>query len=343
MIDSQIVSFFTEAIKKCEGDITMLGTKVPIPSFSESVLDELCTNVINQLKVLPSLLTIDNDVVIVGDIYGNFHNLAQILTKFGFPPSTRYIFLGNYVDYGNYSLEVATLLLSLASVYPDYVFLLKGESESFGLQVYQGFYEEVMSKYGNPSLWTKYMNVFEYLPVAALIQNSILCSQLGILERYDSIGHIAVQMRPLRIPKLADAFDQATSQMKNAFDDEVAGQIADKYDAGFIVSGSCPVGESIAGYADGRIYTISACESGAEITVLPITIGEENDFASFESIEPPKRDEVQFELKEVKNINKKQIPIFIPKTTSTRLLDKKITPQKNRKITETKSIQIIVQ
>ncbi|OHT06485.1 Ser/Thr protein phosphatase [Tritrichomonas foetus] len=343
MIPSQISVIYSDVISQCNGDISNLGTVVPIPCFTESILDELCVIAINHLKVLPSLLLIDNDLVIVGDIYGNLHNLLHILMKFGFPPSTRYLFLGNYVDYGNYSLEVATLLLSLSCAYPDHVFLLKGESESFGLQVYQGFYQEVVSQFGNPQLWSKFINVFEYLPVATLIQQSILCAQMGILERYSSIGEISVQMRPLRIPKLADAFTVATSQMKNVFSEDSANEIADKYNTGFIVSGSCPVGESIAGYADGRIYAISACESAAEITVLPIFIGHENDFSSFESIEACKREDSKFSMKEVVTNARKKISIVIPKTISSSLLNKKITPQRFRKVSENKSMQMIVQ
>ncbi|OHT10617.1 Ser/Thr protein phosphatase [Tritrichomonas foetus] len=339
IVAQRIVSIYSDVIDNLRGNASHLGKAVAIPSFSEQNIDQLCNFSISQLKVVPSLLLINNDIVVVGDIHGNLHNLVSIFIKHGFPPTQRYLFIGNYVDYGMFSLETSTLLLALASTYPDHVFLLKGETESYALQVFQGFYEEVVTMYHSCSIWNYFMKVFEYLPVAAYINRSILCAHLGVLNQYESLDHISLQMRPIRIPQFADAFKEV-SKTQDSDNDRIYQGIADKYKVSFIVSGGCQIGDSLNSYAGGRIYTISACEQDLDITVLPIFIGKSNEFDTSESTDCLKRDECKFQIITLQPISKKflSIPITIPKTISHTLLDKKISPTVRRKVFENKSI-----
>ena len=80
----------------------------------------------------PNLVKVDGKVVIVGDIHGQFYDLYNMLRKLAKPGhhNTKILFLGDYVDRGNYGPEVAAFLFTLKLYYPNDVFLLRGNHES---------------------------------------------------------------------------------------------------------------------------------------------------------------------------------------------------------------------
>jgi serine/threonine-protein phosphatase PP1 catalytic subunit len=97
----------------------------------------------------------------------------------GEPPDSNYLFLGDYVDRGQQSIETMCLLLSLKIKYPESVFLLRGNHECQNISKIYGFYDECRRRY-NVSLWRKFVNLFDVLPVSALIEDKILCMHGGL-------------------------------------------------------------------------------------------------------------------------------------------------------------------
>jgi serine/threonine-protein phosphatase 2A catalytic subunit len=87
-------------------------------------------------------------VTVVGDIHGQFHDMMEMFKMGGFAPDTNYLFLGDYVDRGYYSVETVTLVVALKVRYPDRVTIIRGNHESRQITQVYGFYDECMRKYG---------------------------------------------------------------------------------------------------------------------------------------------------------------------------------------------------
>ena len=71
----------------------------------------------------PNMLRIDRPAVIVGDIHGQFYDLLTVLAAGGDPATNRYLFLGDYVDRGQFECECVFLLFALKINYPKNVYL----------------------------------------------------------------------------------------------------------------------------------------------------------------------------------------------------------------------------
>ena len=100
--------------------------------ISKDLLLELCVRAAPVLGNEPNLLRIEGKVVIVGDIHGQFFDLVAMLRKLSQPghKNTKILFMGDYVDRGEYGPEVIIYLLALKLRFPVDVFLLRGNHES---------------------------------------------------------------------------------------------------------------------------------------------------------------------------------------------------------------------
>lgn len=155
----------------------------------EEVL-HLCSLALDILSAEPNLLSLPLPITIVGDIHGQFYDLKELFRIGGFAPSTNYLFLGDYVDRGIYSTESLLLLLALKVRYPSRISLLRGNHESRQVTQTYGFYDECLRKYGSISVWRCCCEVFDHLPISAIISDSIFCVHGGLSDLLSSLDQI---------------------------------------------------------------------------------------------------------------------------------------------------------
>jgi len=140
-------------------------------------------------------------VTVCGDIHGQYYDLMELFKIAGKCPETNYLFMGDYVDRGYFSIETISLLLCLKLRYPNRIYLTRGNHETRSVTQAYGFYDECMRKYNNNSqIWKYFTDLFDFLPLTAVIENSIFCLHGGLSPAIDSLDHIRMIDRIQEVP-----------------------------------------------------------------------------------------------------------------------------------------------
>eukprot|EP00771_Trimastix_marina_P002001 gnl/Trimastix_PCT/3110.p1 GENE.gnl/Trimastix_PCT/3110~~gnl/Trimastix_PCT/3110.p1 ORF type:complete len:305 (-),score=84.61 gnl/Trimastix_PCT/3110:98-1012(-) len=168
--------------------------------LSEYEVKMVCESTKELLLAEPNVKHVSAPVTIVGDIHGQFFDLKEMFRIAGNCPDTNFIFLGDYVDRGYFSLETMTLLCLLKLLYRDRITLLRGNHENKQITQVYGFYYECTRRYGNPSVWTAITDMFNYLTISVLIDNRIFCVHGGLSPSITSLDQVRVLDRFQEIP-----------------------------------------------------------------------------------------------------------------------------------------------
>eukprot|EP00754_Rhynchopus_humris_P006543 Rhum_TRINITY_DN13131_c0_g3::Rhum_TRINITY_DN13131_c0_g3_i1::g.57534::m.57534/K15423/PPP4C; serine/threonine-protein phosphatase 4 catalytic subunit len=178
---------YIETLKKCqplrEGEVKLLCDKA-----KEIFLDE------------SNVQTVYAPVTVCGDIHGQFYDLRELFATGGEAPHTNYLFLGDFVDRGFYSIETLLLLLALKVRYPDRVHLIRGNHESRQITQVYGFYDECLRKYNSANVWRYCTELFDYLSLSALVENKIFCVHGGLSPAITTLDHIRTIDRKQEVP-----------------------------------------------------------------------------------------------------------------------------------------------
>ena len=158
--------------------------------IKESEVKQLCIKAREILSEEPNVTPIDAPVTICGDIHGQFYDLMELFKVGGDCPDTNYLFLGDFVDRGFYSVETFLLLLALKVRYPDRIMLIRGNHESRQITQVYGFYDECLRKYGSLAVWRYCTDVFDYIALSAIVDGKIFCVHGGLSPNISTIDQI---------------------------------------------------------------------------------------------------------------------------------------------------------
>ncbi|KAJ9187711.1 hypothetical protein P3X46_003135 [Hevea brasiliensis] len=154
----------------------------------------------------PTVLQLKAPIKVFGDLHGQFGDLMRLFDEYGFPSTAGdityidYLFLGDYVDRGQHSLETITLLLALKIEHPENVHLIRGNHEAADINALFGFRLECIERMGESDgiwAWTRFNQLFNFLPLAALIEKKIICMHGGIGRSIHSVEQIEKIERPI--------------------------------------------------------------------------------------------------------------------------------------------------
>ena len=167
-----------------------------LPSATIGLIDGLANTARQIFKSEPIVLRLKSPVIVVGDLHGHLLDLFRVLRRFGLPPSARYLFLGDIVDRGEFSTETIILVLLLKVLYPEHVHVIRGNHEFREISETHGFFDEVSKVYPT-AMFDKFLDCFSMMPLAALIDNDVVCAHGGIGPSVRDLEEIASIRRPV--------------------------------------------------------------------------------------------------------------------------------------------------
>jgi serine/threonine-protein phosphatase 2A catalytic subunit len=187
----------TESLPSLDRWITQLMNCKPL---SEQEVRQLCDMARSLLQEESNVQPVKCPVTVCGDIHGQWNDLMELFRIGGTPPDTNYLFMGDYVDRGYYSVETVTLLVCLKVRFKDRLTILRGNHESRQITQVYGFYDECLRKYGTSNVWKYFTDLFDFLPLTALIENQIFCLHGGLSPSIDTLDHIRQLDRFQEVP-----------------------------------------------------------------------------------------------------------------------------------------------
>uniref|UniRef100_A0A1B6G1W4 Serine/threonine-protein phosphatase n=1 Tax=Cuerna arida TaxID=1464854 RepID=A0A1B6G1W4_9HEMI len=169
-------------------------------TLSEAEVKTLCDKAKEILVKEMNVDMVETPVTVCGDIHGQLYDLRELFSVGGDIPDSNYLFMGDYVDRGYNSVEAFLLLLAYKVRYPDRITLIRGNHESRQITQVYGFYDECLRKYGSLNVWRMCTDIFDYLSLAAVIDDKIFCVHGGLSPSVQTIDQIRFLDRKTEVP-----------------------------------------------------------------------------------------------------------------------------------------------
>ena len=173
--------------------------------FEGKLIDEdevktICEKIVEIFDQEKTVLTLTSPITICGDIHGQYYDLKKLFETGGNCPDTKYLFMGDYVDRGYECVETILLLFALKLKYPNRIYLLRGNHETRHITQIYGFYDDTIRKYKSFKVWKYCVEAFDFMTLAAIIDQKIFCVHGGISKYGEKMDDIKKVDRIKEVP-----------------------------------------------------------------------------------------------------------------------------------------------
>jgi hypothetical protein len=187
-------------------------TYIKSEEFAQDILT-LAGRVRPILEDEPRVIFLQSPCYVFGDIHGNLEDLhffSDNIWRLGMSLTAgNFLFLGDYVDRGMSCLEVVAYLFAMKLLLPHKVFLLRGNHETRDVNGWEEHYgdrsyiHQCRERFGEEvgyRVWEETNQVFDRIPLSAVIDQDIFCVHGGIPRAVSSKSRI---QDILNVPKVA--------------------------------------------------------------------------------------------------------------------------------------------
>ena len=158
--------------------------------LTEQQVMQIVSRAIDVWKAEPNMIRVEVPAVICGDIHGQFFDLCKLFeVSGGQPKDVRYVFLGDYVDRGYYSMECFLYLAACKVNWPEQMAMLRGNHECRHLTAHFTFKAEAEYKY-SAKVYDLCGEAFDTLPLAALVNGQLFCVHGGISPELKNLSDL---------------------------------------------------------------------------------------------------------------------------------------------------------
>ena len=262
--------------KQCDVDDIinkLLQAKSYKPNKEVALIEPEIRWLIIKAKVIfmeqPVFIELESPINICGDTHGQFYDLLRLFDYGGEPPKANYLFLGDYVDRGKNSIETISLLLAYKIRYKENFFLLRGNHESENINKIYGFFDECKRRY-SVKLWKLFSDCFNSLPIAALVNDKIICMHGGLSPDLQTLEQLKKIVRPTEIPddgllcdllwsdpdKMANGWGENERGVSVTFSPQIVEEFLEKHDLDLVCRAHQVVENGYEFFANRQLVTL---------------------------------------------------------------------------------------
>ncbi|KAK8884661.1 hypothetical protein M9Y10_043779 [Tritrichomonas musculus] len=193
---SSLLTYITSLISQDPETYSQKSAKDLFADLTSQAVEDICNQVKQIFKDEDILLNLEGDFIVVGDLHGHFFDLIRIFNHFGLPSQQKYIFLGDTIDRGEFSLYTILSIFVMKCSFPSSIYIIRGNHEFENYN--SGLSEEINELFhinGKNTMMT-INQAFSYLPLAIVLNNEYLCVHGGIGPSFNDINQICNITRP---------------------------------------------------------------------------------------------------------------------------------------------------